>query len=143
MQTDPQIDTFSLDSRRAHALRMLIRGDTLQAIQRELGISRATLFRWRREYSFQLALFSATRGRVHSSSARVDSLVTQALDLLEDLITDPSVPAALRALAASAILEHARRPVAPPKGPGRIPRTSISAFTSMVAGLSKAVAKAT
>jgi hypothetical protein len=138
VQVDTQSDTFGLDVARAQALRMLVAGATLTAVQGELGIGRATLYRWRQDLGFQLAFHAAIRSRLPRQSARVDILFDDALAVLEDFIRDPTAPPAVRAFAANAVLEHARQDIEPPKGPQPIKRSSIASLRALVAGMAKA-----
>jgi hypothetical protein len=138
VQRNTQTDTFALDVGRAQALRMLVAGATLTAVQRELGISRATLYRWRQDLGFQLAFHAAVRARLPRQSARVDLLFDDAVAVLEDFIRDPTAPPAVRAFAANAVLEHARQEIEPPKGPQGIKRSSISSLRALIAGMAKA-----
>jgi transposase-like protein len=133
------VSTFSMDRRRVSALALLAKGYSYKAVQAELGITRSTLYLWRKSPAFILALHHATEGALHATAEHTTGLVIEALDLLASMVRDPNTPAALRALAANAILEHHRKPTEPPRGRGHVARSSVASFCALVTGLVKAV----
>jgi hypothetical protein len=141
MRSDIQSVTPSLDLKRATALRMMVAGASRADVASALGVCLRAVDRYREDAGFQLAMHAALRERLPEHSVRVDVLWTQALELLEAYITDPTLPAPLRLLAAQAVLEHGRQPVAPPTGRGRIRRSSFASVNAMVRAMSKAGGK--
>jgi transposase-like protein len=99
-QRKPQLDT-----RQMRAIELYAQGSTDAEVATELGVERSTVWRWRT----QDRTFRSTLRRVHAEAtgagtARLESLVERALDVIASTLADERVPPAVRLRAAEAVL---------------------------------------
>ena len=89
------------------ATELMMLGETDEAIALKLDVSRITVWRWRNRGD-TTAILGAHRNReLERISKRMTSLVDKALDVVEEVLEDPSVGAMARLKAATTLLDRA------------------------------------
>ena len=92
---------------RERALEMLLAGVTPPKIARDLGLSRATVWRWQRDPDFVHELRQRRDDRKEVVQCVLVDACLEAVEVLRDIMQDPKVTAGARVKAAVAILERA------------------------------------
>jgi hypothetical protein len=94
-------------ARRERAIQLLVGGATADEVARELRVNRATVWRWSRDPTFAVRFHLASRERALNTAARLGRASAIAIELLEDIVSNPMRPALVRIRAAEAILRRA------------------------------------
>ncbi len=89
------------------AIELLIEGRTIPETATELGVTRATVWRWTQEPDFVARLAAARAGRLTGALDRLEGAVSDALEAMVSILRDESQPAAVRLKAAESILSRA------------------------------------
>lgn len=97
----------SLSPRKQRAVIALVELGSVAAAADELSLSRQTLYRWLKEPEFGAALRRASGEHIEQVSRRLNSLMLQAVDELERLLSSESEQQ--RRLAVECILSHGAR----------------------------------
>jgi hypothetical protein len=103
----PHATNVATHPRRARALEMLLEGRTDSEIGNELGVDRATVWRWRHDPALAQELELAQRERQAVLTGRMAALVPRALDVLAEVMNDQDQPSLLRIRAADSLLDRA------------------------------------
>ncbi len=103
---------MTLKPRQLRALDALMASPTIAAASHLCAVSERTLRRWLQEPGFAAA-YRAARLELHEqTSARLQGVAADAVDVLHGIATDAGEPAATRVSAARAILSFATRDAA-------------------------------
>lgn len=89
------------------AVRLALQGKSTAAIADELGVHRGTVWAWLSSPDAAGKLADARRAVVDAVTLRLQELAHDALDLLAEVMTDASVPPAVRVRAACELLDRA------------------------------------
>jgi len=95
-----------LDPRHLRAIALFVEGGTVDEVARELGIGRSTLFRWRASPVFAAALADGLRAGLEAARQRLATMRERALDRLDRLVDDDTVPPAVAARVIAEILDR-------------------------------------
>lgn len=95
----------TLTKRQRRALAALVSEPTVERASVSAGVSRATLYRWLKEPSFDAALTRAQGDVLRESTARLSGLMLASLGELAKVLTESHYPA-LRLRAADICLRH-------------------------------------
>jgi AcrR family transcriptional regulator len=96
----------------ARALELLLEGGKVPEVATEVGVSRATVWRWTREPDFAARLTAARDERAKAAFDRLDQAVLDALEVIVALVRDPEAPPTVRLKAAESVLSRAGLPPA-------------------------------
>jgi DNA-binding MurR/RpiR family transcriptional regulator len=91
------------------ALAALIECDTIKEAAKAIGVGEATLFRWLQHKEFQDAYRDAKRKLVDQAITSLQKTSGMAVQVLKEIMRDPSKPASSRVTAARIVLENAVR----------------------------------
>lgn len=98
----------TITAKQRRLIEALLAGQSVTAATRQLGINRATFYRWAKQDAFKTALADAEAELLANAMRRLLSMQSGALDALSDLVSDRRLPGA-RLAAAKAILDTALR----------------------------------
>ena len=79
---------------------------TVAQAAQECSLSEATLYRWLNENPFRAALAQAEGEAVAAAGRKLVNLAESALNVLSDVLADPTTPAPVRVRAAETILSN-------------------------------------
>lgn len=99
-----------LDPQQVQAAHRLATGAGFSEVCHELGIGRATLYRWRQDPDFAAYLHQLLRQTADQATCRSTHLLELAHDVLEELLTSPDTPEKLRIQIAFRIASLYSRP---------------------------------
>ena len=94
------------------AIQGLLTQRTRKAAAEFAGVSERKLYRLLKKTEFQEALREAKRAAYAHAVARLNHMAGSAVDTIEDMMNDPSLPPNIRLRAASNILQHTAQSVA-------------------------------
>jgi len=103
--------TEKLTAKQQKALGALLAHPSIQAAADALGMNECTIRRWLRERHFSKAYLAARRQAVSQATARLTTACVAAVEALEGIAKETTLPASARVSAARAILETALRGV--------------------------------
>lgn len=89
------------------AIAALLNHRNTEEAARAINIGQATLLRWMKEPEFESAYREARRQAVHHAVARLQQATSIAGMTILKLMTDATVPAAVRLRAAECVIDHA------------------------------------
>lgn len=96
--------TKNLTPRQRAAIQGLVSGQTITQVAVAAGVSRETIYKWLQRPDFTKALTGSTDAAVELLSRRLVGISTQALDALEDVLTDTAAPHSAKIRAAEIVL---------------------------------------
>ena len=104
--------------RQAEALVALTSGSTLKEAAERAGVSRTTLYEWRNNApAFITELNRLRQDKLDAVQTGIQNLAVQSLNVLRELLTDKSMPPAVRLRAALAALNSIDAMTPPQPGP--------------------------
>ena len=98
-----------LNAKQEKALAALLSQPTIREAAREAGVSDRSIFNWLNEPAFSQAYREARAKNVSLAVAGLQRSMGQALEALQDVMTNPDSPASARVSAARTVLELAIR----------------------------------
>lgn len=100
-----------LSRNKEKAIAALLVSPSIPAAARSIGVGESTLSRWLRLDGFQAAYRDARKQLVSHAVAKVQGVMSAAVDTLRTVMADPEAPASARVSAARAVLELGLRAV--------------------------------
>ncbi|MDT8896776.1 helix-turn-helix domain-containing protein [Thermanaerothrix sp. 4228-RoL] len=98
----------TITAKQRRLIEALLAGQSVTAATRQLGINRATFYRWAKQDAFKAALADAEAELLANAMRRLLSMQSGALDALSDLVSDRRLPGA-RLAAAKTVLDAVLR----------------------------------
>jgi transposase-like protein len=95
----------NLSGQQAQAVLLLTEGKTSNEVAKQLGVDPGMLSEWRQEAAFEAALNRQHDELLSANTRRLRSLLSKAVDTLEELLGDEEAPAGVRLSAAIQLLK--------------------------------------
>lgn len=94
-----------LSRKKEQAIATLLSQPSIGGAAKKIGIAEKTLFRWLQLDGFQLAYKNARRQVVQQAIAQIQSVMSEAVQTLLDVMSNPVAPASAKVSAARALLD--------------------------------------
>lgn len=96
---------YNLTRQQIRALEMQVEGHAVAHIAEHLGVSRQTLYNWRDKGNYQRRLVIEKRARDDSTKAKMHEVGHRAIEVLDTIANDDSIPPQVRVTAASKLID--------------------------------------
>ena len=98
--------SVNLSPRQHRAIVALLAQSTVAAAAVSSGVGQSTIYKWLGEAAFRQALAQAEGAAVAAAGRKLVNLAESALNVLSDVLADPTTPAPVRVRAAETILSN-------------------------------------
>lgn len=96
---------YNLTKQQVRALEMQVEGYAVSHIAEHLGVSRQTLYNWREKGNYQRRLQVEKRARDENTKAKMHEVGHRAIEVLDTIANDDSIPPQVRVSAASKLID--------------------------------------